>query len=384
VEDPAQITKSVGRGFDLLSLSERLYARGGLHRGLRVAIVFLLLAASTLFVVATGGTFTPYVHVFYVPIILSNFLLGGLPGIITALLSGIIAGLIPLNINEGLAQNPMMILFRAFFFMLVSLLAGINAAMTQGFIDHLQVKVLEKTAELQKSYQELLDLQDEKEFLTNTMVHDLKSSLASNLLSCTTLNKRYRHFLDEAGRGLLENSIASGNRMLNMISNILDVYAREKEALTIRLVEWEPIPCLEELAEAFRIQTSLKNVTLRLDYDPDLPAVKGDCELIRRTMENLLFNAVKHTPPGGVITLESRKREGHLEISVHNTGSVIPDEWKEKIFEPFTIAHGDDRRKSGSGLGLAFCRMAVDGHGGKIWAESGPHSGTRFCFTLPL
>jgi len=172
--------------------------------------------------------------------------------------------------------------------------------------------------------------------------------------------------------------------MLNMILNILDVYARGKEALIIRLSEWEPVPCLEELADAFRIQTSLKNIALKIEGHQGLPSTRGDGELLRRTIENLLFNAVKHTPPGGLITLEAQKIEGFLQISVHNTGSVIPDEWKEKIFAPFAIAHGHDRRKSGSGLGLAFCRMAVDGHGGKIWAESAPETGTKFSFTLPL
>ncbi len=367
----------------MVALSERIYTQERIQKGLRSIIIALLLCLCAALVYFTGGTYLPFPHFFYVPIILANFLLGVIPGAITALLAGLIAGLIPLNVSQGLLQEPSMVVCRTIFFVLVSLVAGINTTLANTFIDHLQEKVDEKTAELQESYEELKKLQEFKEFLSNTIVHDLQSSLTSNLLSLRTLGKHYKSTLDARGTGLLETAISSGNRLTSMISNILDVYAQEKGELKISRSPWDPDSQIGEITDAFQIQADLKEITLRSDLEQGLPSLQVDWLLIRATTENLIFNAIKHTPPGGEITVKAEISGALFRLSVHNTGSTIPDEWKERIFEKFAMIDRDAKIRGGSGLGLAFCRVAVEAHDGRIWAESGDGKGTSFIFTLP-
>jgi len=168
-----------------------------------------------------------------------------------------------------------------------------------------------------------------------------------------------------------------------MISNILDVYAQEKGELKISRSPWDPDSQIGEITDAFQIQADLKEITLRSDLEQGLPSLQVDGELIRRTIENLIFNAIKHTPPGGEITVKAEISGALFRLSVHNTGSTIPDEWKERIFEKFAMIDRDAKIRGGSGLGLAFCRVAVEAHDGRIWAESGDGKGTSFIFTLP-
>ncbi|MDQ7827319.1 MAG: HAMP domain-containing sensor histidine kinase [Candidatus Eremiobacteraeota bacterium] len=380
--------KNARRPYDLILLyaSEAIYARGKVHLGIRVLSIMLLVAFSAIAVYFTGGTYLPYLHIFYVPIILANFLLGALGGLVTAVISGITVGLLPLNVAQHQMQEPLMALFRILFFILVSLMAGITSSLTNRYIDYLQVKIDEKTEELQKNYQELKKLQETKAFLTNTIVHDMKSYLASILVSCGTLRKYYCKDLDNQGTELVTACEASGNRMLNLISNILDVYAGEERGLRLTIISWDPVKDLHKMADLFRVQASSNNVSIEVKMPDDLPALFADRELICRTIENLLYNAIKHTPQGGSIELEAARKGSLLEFRVKNTGSVIPEELREKIFDRFFTAEKGESGKSGTGLGLALCRIAVEAHHGKIWVESrgGENTETTFIFTIPL
>jgi signal transduction histidine kinase len=106
--------------------------------------------------------------------------------------------------------------------------------------------------------------------------------------------------------------------------------------------------------------------------------------LVERVLQNLVGNAIKFTPPGGVIRLTAAVTAADpdmLTVSVSNTGSSVPPEIQQRLFQKFVRG---DHKEHGSGLGLAFCRLAVEAHGGRIWAESDPGQTTTFHFTLPL
>jgi two-component system sensor histidine kinase KdpD len=118
-----------------------------------------------------------------------------------------------------------------------------------------------------------------------------------------------------------------------------------------------------------------------------LPLVRVDAEMIRRVLVNLLENALKYTPPSSTITVGAREAaaqscRGGVELWVQDTGPGLPPEEHERIFEKFARS---DRSLAarGLGLGLFFCRLAVEGHGGRIWVESEPGAGACFKFTLP-
>ncbi len=129
--------------------------------------------------------------------------------------------------------------------------------------------------------------------------------------------------------------------------------------------------------------TLTKGQTLSAQFAPNLPRVLADEALILRVLTNLMDNAIKFTSFGGKITVGVELIEGELEFSVQDTGLGIPDQDRQRIFDRFVRLESADGVK-GTGIGLAFCKLAVEAHKGRIWVESEAGHGATFYFTLPL
>ena len=126
-----------------------------------------------------------------------------------------------------------------------------------------------------------------------------------------------------------------------------------------------------------------RHQTLSSHISAKLPAVWVDVDMIHRVLINLMENASKFTPPEGKVELGAKQDGDWIQFLVQDNGSGIPFQEQEHIFEKFTRLNGQDN-SSGLGVGLAFCRLAVNGHGGKIWVESEVGKGSKFILTLPL
>ena len=127
-------------------------------------------------------------------------------------------------------------------------------------------------------------------------------------------------------------------------------------------------------------------VTLQEDLQLPLRAVAADGPRLERVLVNLISNAIDHTPRGGRVRIGATElgSEEAIEFSVHDTGSGIPREEQDRIFDKFhQVAGADQQRPDRSGLGLPFCKAVVDSHGGHIHVESDPGEGTRIRFTIP-
>ena len=111
-------------------------------------------------------------------------------------------------------------------------------------------------------------------------------------------------------------------------------------------------------------------------------SLSADPVLLKRVLQNLLTNAIKYTPTDGFIRVDTTTMLKDIVVSVTDTGAGIPLDQRERIFEKFV--QGQQLERRGVGLGLAFCKLAVEAHGGRIWVEDGPECGSRFLFTLPL
>ena len=123
--------------------------------------------------------------------------------------------------------------------------------------------------------------------------------------------------------------------------------------------------------------------TLLCESLPDVPALHGDPRMLHRTLVNLIGNALKFTPHGGAITVSARGEPGAVVFAVRDTGEGIPADAFARIFDKFgQVAH--DQARYSTGLGLTFCRMAVEAHGGQIWVESELGQGSTFFFRIPL
>jgi PAS domain S-box-containing protein len=237
----------------------------------------------------------------------------------------------------------------------------------------------------------LRDVTDERaverlrEDMTDTMVHDLRNPLSSIYSALIFLKEDAAQVLSGDQREILEIGLDSSQRMLGLVNNILDVSRLESGRMPLNRT---PAVMGILIAETLRAQAPLaadKGLRLESDVPPTLPPAWVDAELIGRVLQNLAGNAIKFTPAGGVIRLEVKSGESGgrsvLLVSVSDNGPGIPDEIRSRLFQRFVTGRQQGR---GSGLGLAFCKVAVEAHGEHIWVESAPGQGTTFTFSLPI
>jgi signal transduction histidine kinase len=125
-------------------------------------------------------------------------------------------------------------------------------------------------------------------------------------------------------------------------------------------------------------------VSVAFVADPDADVVEGDERRIRQVIFNLISNAVKFTPAGGAIEVDSSRVNGEVRVAVSDMGPGIAPQDRERIFDEFQQAEAGLDQREGTGLGLAVSRRLVELHGGRIWVESEPGNGSTFVFTLPV
>jgi signal transduction histidine kinase len=168
-----------------------------------------------------------------------------------------------------------------------------------------------------------------------------------------------------------------------LTNSLLDMSRLESGRPVVNLFPTSPILLGKDSAEAVSPIATSKKQQINISIPSDIPMVKIDVDMIRRVLINLLENAVKYSPPEGEITLGADLETENVIIWVQDSGPGIPAEEKEHIFDKFTRLNPKGSQK-GFGLGLAYCRLAIEGHGGRIWVDSELGKGSRFSFTLPL
>ena len=168
-----------------------------------------------------------------------------------------------------------------------------------------------------------------------------------------------------------------------MISSVLDVSRMESGALTLALTEFDLAQVVREVLAKLESLKGNSEIIFELPESPVL--LLADQGIVSRVIENLLGNAFKFTPTEGRICLTVNSNGDHVRFVVKNTGEVIPAEYHRKIFEKFGQVETNQRgRNYSTGLGLAFCKLAVEAHGGQIGVTSEPVQGTAFWFELPV
>jgi signal transduction histidine kinase len=169
-----------------------------------------------------------------------------------------------------------------------------------------------------------------------------------------------------------------------MVESLLDIQQMEEGKAVLKL---KPASLHSILAQAMEMAQPIAyeaNQILVIELGDDLPFLTVDSDMILRVVTNLIENALKYTPEGGTIRLGAGVKDNAVTISVTDSGPGIPPQAQRQIFDKFSRVKYDEGPK-GFGLGLAFCRLAVEAHGGHIWVESDPsRGGSTFSFTLPV
>ncbi|HVR62785.1 MAG TPA: hybrid sensor histidine kinase/response regulator [Polyangia bacterium] len=237
----------------------------------------------------------------------------------------------------------------------------------------------------------LLEAHRQKEELTALIIHDLKNPLTSILSNAQFVSR-------SAGMTALEREsqmdvLRSSQAMLRMVMNLLDVSRSDDGALVAHMADFDMPALLEEIASEMRYRLADKNQRLAVSISDQVGRLQADRDLVRRIIENLIDNAHKYGPGGSGIGisvgagLDARRPDAPevVEVRVSDEGRGIPDEYRHRIFEKYVrIEDGQGGERSSShGLGLLFCRRAVEVHQGSIWVEDNHPRGACFCVRLP-
>lgn len=219
--------------------------------------------------------------------------------------------------------------------------------------------------------------------LTSMIFHDLRSPLGNVISSLEVLHASLPAD-DEAMQSVLAIALRSSRRLSRLVESLLDLGQLEAgQAVLHRAVGPIGSIIVEAVEEVYPVAEA-KGHLLQFAFAPaDLPQVDMDSDMIRRVMINLLENAIKYTRAGGRITISAHRQDEGVLVSVADTGPGIPASEHQRIFEKFSRLQREGRQK-GLGLGLAFCRMAIEAHGGRIWVESTEGQGATFRFILPV
>jgi PAS domain S-box-containing protein len=227
-----------------------------------------------------------------------------------------------------------------------------------------------------------MELEQLRQDLTSMVYHDLRGPLHTIYSSIVTLNKLLTRGNSSIVKDLLDVGIRSTKQLSRLVESLLDIQRLEEGKAVL---DAKPVSVHTLLAEAAQLVSPLiyeSKQRLKLDISDELPPLSCDADMILRVITNLMENAVKYSPAGGEITLSARPVTNAVRITVNDSGPGIAADMQGKIFEKFSRVKYQDAPK-GVGLGLAFCRLAVEAHGGRIWVESEPQHGSSFIFTLP-
>ena len=225
-------------------------------------------------------------------------------------------------------------------------------------------------------------------FLAN-MSHELRTPLNAVIGLSQVLQEDYFGPLTDKQREYVDNILSSGQHLLTLINDILDLSKIEAGGMELNLKHLDLAATVASSLSIIQQKTVRHGITLTYTSSPETDHIfiNGDETKIRQIMYNLLSNAAKFTPDGGTITVHLEKdADTFYRVSVQDTGIGIPREYHKKIFDPFFQVKGEHQSKvTGTGLGMSLCKQMVELHGGRIWLHSdGAGSGTTFFFTLPV
>lgn len=248
-------------------------------------------------------------------------------------------------------------------------------------VKRIQIGTISFLQWIMRDISERLALAELRTDLTSMIFHDLRSPIG-NIISSLEVLQATLTGDDETIQSVLSIAMRSSRRASRLVESLLDLDRLETNRAVLNKTQASIGALAAEAVEEIHPTAEAKGQMLRMELPPRLPTLEMDVDMIRRVLINLLENAIKYTRGGDQITVRAGTRDGELLVSVADSGPGIPAEDLEKIFDKFTRVTKDDRPK-GLGLGLAFCRMAVEAHGGSIWVESEEGQGSTFSFTLP-
>jgi len=229
--------------------------------------------------------------------------------------------------------------------------------------------------------EQLLALQRDKDQLTQFLVHDLRSPLSALSMTFSILENE----LATTSGGLRQSvrtGVAVTARMERMIAELLDIPRLEEGRLELKPQRLGATTLFEEVRLASAPAAQFRRLKLEVEV-PEGLEFQGDRSLLLRVVENLVTNALRHTPPNGRVRMEVGTEAAGIYLAVRNDGTPIAPEQRERLFDKYAQGEKEKSTRTGYGLGLYFCKLAVEAHGGRLTVEDVPGWPTSFVARLP-
>ena len=265
--------------------------------------------------------------------------------------------------------------------MLSSRLRKTDEALTTG--DQSEKHLIKQVSVLKNEKQRLEELRRLQLETSELIIHDLRNPISNITVSLDMLSKTIPEDTTPTNTKILEIAKSNCERLQRLVDTLLEVSRIESGESQFFITNVNFNQLLHETIKQFSTLEK-KHIEILLSIQPTLPPIPADRDKLDRVMVNLIDNAIKYSPPNGTIKIEVRMVGDELFTSITDQGPGVPEDQRERIFERFTQVSGESRKHRGFGLGLAYCRLAIEGHCGKIWVEAGEEgSGSCFTFTLP-
>jgi signal transduction histidine kinase len=241
------------------------------------------------------------------------------------------------------------------------------------------------TDALEESFRKLRELEKVRDDLMKMIVHDLKTPLTSVLASLEMVIDGDFGGLNDRQRQVLHDAEEKSEELLSLIEDLLEVARIEDGHISLNVEKIAPAALLTEIVHEWGLRFKQENANARIEVADEAPVFEADRGLLKRVFGNLVQNAVTHSPDAVTLVLSARPDGNGVLFTVADNGPGIPKEYHEVIFRKFErVKTPNIPRVRSSGLGLAFCKLVVDAHGGRIWVQSTEGQGSAFHLTLPL
>lgn len=239
----------------------------------------------------------------------------------------------------------------------------------------------QQRTELENQNMQLQELQQYRNDWTNMVVHDLRNPMTLIIGNLAMLKQDSAQF-DAEQQEMVAESLGSGEEMMSMLNDLLSVNKMEQGQIALKREAFSATDWLRTRAARFESIGQQQAVRLTVAVTPQNLQLNGDKQLLSRVVDNLVTNALHYTNKGGEIKLRAARNDANeTVIAIQDNGEGIAPEAVGRVFEKFYRADSSKRHATGAGLGLAFCRLAVEAHGGRIWVESKQGEGSTFSFT---
>ncbi|MDB4875931.1 MAG: ATP-binding region ATPase domain protein [Gemmatimonadetes bacterium] len=248
------------------------------------------------------------------------------------------------------------------------------------------LKLKAATDSLEDTLRKLREVEKMRDDLMKMIVHDLKTPLTAVLATTEMLIDGDFGPLNDEQRKMLADAEGKAEDLLALIGDLLEVSRIEEATMSLDLQPIAPAALLNEVVNEWSIRFQQEKATATVDVADDAPVFEADKALLKRVLGNLVQNAVTHSANDITLHLSARGEGDGILFTIADNGPGIPPEYHEVIFRKFErVKNPNIPRTRSSGLGLAFCKLVIDAHGGRIWVQSGGDGeGSAFHFTLPI